>query len=313
MTRLFFLGLNEEVVRIHKSHGAVSTFLSKRGAKVGPGAEIIERHRQAGPQQFSNWDASLFEKWVEGPISTLLAHLQQGDELNPSQVQIFQSYLSLVQAALWQSATKGMPRFIEHCLWHLIPQQLSQLPPAQQAPLLAKVWNLAEGLAHEPLWVEQYVLSRIGELHDLTVLDTFLIELLTPILTTPSPAQFKPPFQHTILNARPLEQDFLPGPMHLAAPSVVCIKDRFRPIYLALLLERKNRSRLLGPLTELGKYQQDVNRLPIADFFEQFVNLNNYKIPLPLLAHVESSLLSIGGFLIASSVDSQRLWVVECD
>ena len=58
---------------------------------------------------------------------------------------------------------------------------LAGLPAEQHLSLLARVWNLGEGLLREPEWVNAYVMSRIGELRSEKMPETILVDVLRPL------------------------------------------------------------------------------------------------------------------------------------
>ncbi len=114
---------------------------------------------------------------------------------------------------------------------------------------------MLEGLLGEPAWINQLVLARALELKQVTQLEQFLVDVLDPVLSPAPTAKFSGPFQQVVLDTRPLDEDFLPGEMTLAAPWVLCIHDRRRPVRLGVLLQKSGRSELIGLLPELDPFQ----------------------------------------------------------
>ena len=98
----------------------------------------------------------------------------------------------------------------------------------------------------EPDWINGYVMSRIGELRGEKSLETILAEILRPLLEPAPAARWQAPYRVTMLSLRPADDGFLPGEMQLAAPTVLVVSDRRRPMRLGIHLRRQGQSRVLG-------------------------------------------------------------------
>ncbi len=192
-----------------------------------------------------------------------------------------------------------------------LPVRLAALPAEEHLPLLARVWNLAEGLARESGWVNAYVLARVGELHGDTSPEAFLVEALRPLLEPAPPARWEGPYRVTLLSLRPADDDFLPGDMHLAAPAVLVVEDRRRPVRVAVHLRRDGRSAVLGTLGPTRPFPEHPPAVAVA-WDGGTVGLGGERVCLPFFPGPFRWSVARAGYLAASAVDSQKLWIVEC-
>jgi hypothetical protein len=269
----------------------------------------------------ARWDAPTFAALVEGPARTLWESVRG----QPLAAQTLAGYLSLLREAVaagyvrgtaWAGPTSAgaAPAWrscLEYCLVSAVPDALPRVAPEGRVELLAKVWNLGEGLLREPAWVDRYVVSRLGELGGLSGIEEFLVTVLEPVLEPAPPAQWRGPFRATVLDLRPSVDDLLPGRMTLAAPTLLTVQDRTRPtLFVNVLLRREGRSQALGASGGLPPYEQAA-RLPPVEFARDRVTVAGHPVPLPLLDHVHEHLVVPAGFVVASALDSQRLWIVE--
>jgi hypothetical protein len=281
-------------------------------------ANLIEEAGREGRRRYARWDADLYQTLCGGPVRKLWQRLQGRAQA----AAVFAGYLELVREALGagyilppkeagEPGRVGWANFLAFCLVRLIPERLAAVADDQQLPLLAKVWNLGEGLLQEPAWVDRFVLAGAGELARLEDIETFLERMLEPALTPAPPAAWQGPFGLSVLDARPLYDEFLPGEMYLAAPTVLCVRDRRRPdLYLGVFLRPQGRSQFLGLTSSLDAYT-DGGELPPVRWAERRALIGERAVDMPFLRRPHRHLLTRSGFLVASAVDSQRLWVVE--
>lgn len=277
---------------------------------------LIAAVAQDGPRRHARWDAAHFQEVADRSGK----EVWQAVQTEPQAESVFTAYLRLVEEALGagylrRSATDGAgtswPNFLSYCLVHLVPVALPRVPERERLPLLAKVWNIGEGLLREPAWVDRYVTACAGSLSELTQLEDFLVRTLEPALAPAKPARWQGPFGLMLLDARQIDDEFLPGEMHLAAPAVVCVHDRRRPqVQLAAFLQHDGRSRFLGVQPCLGHYPEP-EVLPAMKFTQHRLQVGTHAVDLPLLGRCLGHVLAGPGFAVVSEVDSQRLWVVE--
>lgn len=267
------------------------------------------------------WDAAVFNALADGPARALWARIR--DE--PLASRALAAYLSLLREAVASGYVRGAAwtdahrrdgstpwrSCLEYCLVAGVPDGLPPLAPGQRVPFLAKVWNLGEGLLREPPWVDRYVLSRLGELGELSRIEEFLVGVLEPVLETPPPAQWRGPFRTTVLDLRPSVDDLLPGKMHLASPTLLTVRDRSKPgLCVNVLLRRGGRSQALGASHDLPEHRENA-RLPSVEFAVDGVTIAGQSVRLPFLDHVHEHLVVPAGFVVASAIDSQRVWIIE--
>jgi hypothetical protein len=281
-----------------------------------PVRQLIEKFRRDNPRRHAAWNAALFDELVHGPGEILWIALNTSLREPEDALHVFESWLNLIQEGIslgyLRQAGGGQPsNLLELCLIERIPHEAG--PQSKQAYLrhLAVAWNLGEGLAQQPAWINRYVLSRVSELRELNGLEEFLVRVLKPVLAPRAPSTWKGEFRHTVLNPRDVDEDFLPGEMRLIAPVVAAVQDRRRPITLGVLLEEQGQSRFLGSLTGFeGDYSEGA--APAVALQANGAKVGGRRASLPLLTAPYGWLAARTGFVVASAVDSQRLWVLEC-
>src|SRR5262249_37678353 len=134
-------------------------------------ATMIEETGREGRKRYARWDAALYQALCGGPARKLWDRLQGQAQA----AQVFAGYMELAREAVGagyilppkEAGTPARPEcanFLAFCLVQLIPERLASVAVAKQLPLLAKVWNLGEGLLQEPAWVDRFVLAGAGEL-----------------------------------------------------------------------------------------------------------------------------------------------------
>src|SRR5262245_6055212 len=123
----------------------------------------LRRLGEEGHRRFSNWNAPLFAAYCR----TVLQAVRKS--LPPEGDRAFKGLSEMVQHGIGEGYLRRDPEappqnFLEFCIRNWLPAVLAELPAEEHVRLLAQVWNLGEGLLREPDWVNQYVMSRIGEL-----------------------------------------------------------------------------------------------------------------------------------------------------
>jgi hypothetical protein len=268
-----------------------------------------------GLRRFARWDADLFQALAAGPLHALAAAL--GNE--PDAEAVLAGYLGLLHQGVGTSAVRraaagpgGWHCFLERCLVEHVPTLLPRVPAGKRLPLLVKAWNLGEGLLREPGWLDRYVTASAAGLGDLLGIEAFLVRTLEPVLSAAPPAAWKGPLAVTVLDLRPLHEEFLPGELTLSAPAVLRVTDRRRPgTEVGVLLGRGGRSKLLGLMTGLGEYAEPGER-PAVEFQDGRVRVAGHEAAVPGLRRCYRHAVARAGFVAACAVDSQRLWILEC-
>jgi hypothetical protein len=269
--------------------------------------DIFMAAAHEGQRRYANWNDTLFDELCLGPATNLANSLEgaAGTE------DVVTAYLSLVREAIaCEYVTGANDTFFERCLVDLVPDQLALIAPDRRLPALARVWNLCEGLAGEPAWLDQYVRARADDIHNIARLDEFLIEALTPALSPAAPADWRAPYRVITLDTRSIDDDFVPGDMRLCAPRVVHITDTRRDVHLAVLLSRDGGSRLFGPVRKLSEHVES-GTAPDIVLGDSAVRIGQHSVDLPWLGVSRRYVLAQSGFFVASAVNSQRLWILE--
>jgi hypothetical protein len=276
-------------------------------------AQMSAPLREEGPQRFARWNAALFEAVVQGPAAVLAAALAG----QPDAEAVLSGYLRMIQQGIGtgalRQATAAAARttFLERCLIELIPALLPEVKPGWRLPLLVAVWNLGEGLLREPAWLDRYVTACAGRLRHLNDVEGFLMRTLEPVLASSPPSSWKGPFAVSVLDLRPVHEDFLPGEIALAAPTVLRVEDRQGSgMQMGILLRRDGKSELLGLTDGLADYREAGNGVCVA-FQDGSATLAGQKVELPFLRRCQGHVIAQAGFVAACAVDSQRLWIVE--
>jgi len=273
-----------------------------------------------GPRQHADWDAELFSTLVKGPAQQLRLML----EAEPRRDKVAGAWLKLVAEAvglgqLDQASAKYLLQrhgpvpesltLVGRCLLHFAPAQLPAYPVERAVELLARTWNLCEGLAAQPLWLNRYAAS-VTEAPALEKLDEFLATTLAPALAPARAAAFSGPFTLAVLDTRKLSDEFLPGDMHLAAPSVLCVHDRrHEDVKLGLFLAPNGATRFLGVQACLGSGPVDKAPVPVVQ--KDTVKVKGHDVLLPKLSKAHRTLAASSGYVVTSAEDSQRLWVMD--
>jgi hypothetical protein len=276
--------------------------------------ERLDELRRDGPRQFARWDAALFEALVAGPLGVLAEGLNGQADAGA----VLAAYLGLLHQGVGSAAvrraeadTAGWSNYLEHCLVEQIPALLPRAPSGRRLALLVKAWNLGEGLLREPGWLDRYVSASATTLGSLEELEAFLVRTLEPVLSTAPPASWEGPFSVTVLDLRPLHEEFLPGEITLAAPAVLRVTDRRHTgTEMGVLLAAGGHSRPLGLMTGLREFTESGDR-PAVEFQDGRVRVGGQEVAVPRLRRCHRHLVARSGFVAACAVDSQRLWILE--
>ncbi len=286
---------------------------------IGVLEELAPQIAAEGKRLHAQWDQARFDELTRGPAVSLRDALaRQPDSTNAATLT---AYLKLLREALGAGYLKhhqtlnsdGPIRssFLEFGLLHLIPEFLHVEPPHARLDALAKIWNLGEGLLNGPAWMDRYVSAFTSELGRVGDAESFLLRVLGPALSPSEPASWEGPLQIAVLDARPAHDPFLPGDMVLAAPSVLCIRDRRAPdVHLGVLLRKGGQSRILGLFPHLDACDEDAPG-PSVQCGEKRLQVGELAIDLPHVGHPHRILTAQAGFVVVSAADSQRLWIVE--
>jgi hypothetical protein len=269
----------------------------------------LQQLGEEGPRRFSHWDPTLFAAYCRTMLPAAWERLSSGGE------RTFAELATMVQHGIGEGYLKVDPEaapanFLEFCIRSWLPDVLPGLPAEEHLPLLARAWNLGEGLLQEPDWVNEYVMCRIVEMHVGRAPEEILVEILRPLMEPAPTARWEAPYRVTILSMRPEDDEFLPGAMQLAAPTILVVSDRRRPARLGIHLRPEGRSIVLGAFGPPGAYPEEPAGVPVT-WEGGDARIGDVKVPLPFLAGPMHWTLVPAGYLVASAVDSQKLWIVE--
>jgi hypothetical protein len=263
----------------------------------------------------SQFDAARFQALVATRVRELWPLIRGAPHAAP----VLRSYLRLLAEAVGMGCliedARGQQRdFLSDLLVNQVPARLPEVAPERRTACLAQLWNLGEGLLQEPAWLNRFAMAFAHEASaagDLLALPAQLTAVLEPVLAPRPPSQWAGPCQLVVLDPRPVTDGFLPGEMHLAAPAVVCVHDRRRAgSQLGVLLEHGGKSRILGAAPCLGSTVHAGAR-PAVAFSPGSLAIGAHQVSLGWLREPLERLVTATGFVLASAVDSQRLWVVD--
>src|SRR5262245_45336787 len=125
--------------------------------------DLLRRLGEEGPRRFSGWDAPRFALYCQTVLPAAWQRLPTGSD------RTFAALSAVVEQGIGEGYLKGDPEaaplnFLEFCLRGWLSDVLAGLQADEHMLIIARVWNLGEGLLREPEWVNAYVMSRIGEL-----------------------------------------------------------------------------------------------------------------------------------------------------
>jgi hypothetical protein len=268
---------------------------------------LIDRLARDGPTRFAHWDPALFHSYC--------------DALLPDDTKVSSGTASAVAELLCEGIGRGYltaglearpSNLMEHCFRGWLPSRFAAVPAEGQARFLADTWNLLEGLLREPAWVNAYVMARAAELPHEPSLQAFLARVLRPLFEPAARANWTGPFRVTTLSLRAADDEVLPGDMHLAAPTVLVVRDRRRDLACGVLLRKQGQSEVAGLFAESPPYVEESPGTP-PSWQAEWVSLGQERIRLPFLGEPFRWLQVGAGFMVASAANSQKLWVVESD
>ncbi|MDB4932414.1 MAG: hypothetical protein JWM10_4898 [Myxococcaceae bacterium] len=273
---------------------------------------LLDEMAALGREQHSRFDAAAFRAIGADAAGLLWAETRDA----PGAEVVLRSYLRLLAEAVGMGCAARDPsgahaNLLSLLFAELVPVLLPAVAPARRPRALADAWNLGEGLLSEPAWMNRYAAALCAPVASLDDFPAHLAAVLAPALAPRPASGWLGPSTVRVLDARSVRDDFLPGAMHLAAPSVVCVHDRRAPrSQLGLFLDYAGQSSLLGPTPCLGANLRE-GALPPVAFARNAAEIAGRAVPLPWLRAPQDTLVTAAGFVLATSADSQRLWVID--
>ena len=285
-----------------------------------PFQKLIEGQRELGHRNYSRWNDQVYQHICKGPAAFLW-------DKTAGDLPTMEAYLTLIGEGIGRGyvTQSADPRhhefFAKHMKWHsllefwlvlALPLGLAGVKQDQRVPLLGKFWNLGENILRDKAWVAPYLLKRTLE-SQLSILDVekHLAAWMSPLLQSPTPCRWSPPFEVRVIDGRTIRDDFIPGNMHFSAPFVACVLDRrFNDVFGGIFLHDPG-----GPVishhSDLGDHKVE----PPGISFEPHASsimVNGQTVPLPHLGRVHTHLVFAGGIILLTAVDSQRIWMIHC-
>ena len=276
-----------------------------------PIEKLADELRKEGPRRFANWNNEAFDSYIQGPLSNMKRALELSDHIT------LNNYLRLVfegVGAGWLKTTNWdtpSPTFLAHCLARLVPYQIANVPKGQRSDVLRDVWNLGEGIAHEPQWLNQYAISQTDWSTEIISLQEHLKSILEPVLSHPKDANWNGKFNLNVIDLRKVSDGFLPGRMFLASPAVLCVENEFdSEETIGILLQHSQASKVLGVVGKLPEHIESFAPPSVA-LSPNAITINGTSVSAPLISSPSKSLCAAIGFVVVAAEDSQRLWLVE--
>lgn len=281
---------------------------------------IVEHHELEGNRRFSRWDGPLFRAIVFGPGKRLAGAIDGASDAAP----IFLGWLKLVVEAVGLGYVRpgiiasedklvfAPENLLELLLLEFIPDKIAACPPNGRVALLTKAWNLGEGLLAEAPWLNIVVASAMGNVASLMDMEGRLLRILDTALAPRARSVFQGPYAVRTLNLRDVDGAFLPGRMHFAEPALVCIHDRKRPELVAgVLVGARQAPSLAFRSPCLAEKATIAPNLPTVSLTRAGLCVGDARVPLPLWTRGHSVVASRAGLIVASAIDSQRIWIAE--
>ena len=278
----------------------------------------------ASARRFAGWDDAAFLHLCtkrHSPAQRLLQELEGA----PNAEAVWRAYVTLCVELIggghcegsvlrWLSGRYAKPEhassFLAYAVAALLPRWLPKLAPKAQLGLMAAAWNAGEGLLSSKGWLDRYVLRHADEFESPHAFRETLTRLLTPVLdASASAAPWRGPYAVSTLDVGAFCQDFLPGTLRLADARVLSLEDRLSPgRYVGILLLPGGQSEVLGWLEEPGDASSARTWLR---FDNDLLHLGDHSVRLPWIGEKHDHIICESGFIVSTSIDSQKLWIVE--
>lgn len=265
--------------------------------------DVVERAQAEGRRRHARWRPQLYERVVEGPALRAWVSTAACSD----RVDRFAAYMDLLVEALGRGAidaskladptTGGLLTTI---LLQHVPKHAASIP----APRLAELWNLGEGMADHARWIDRLLSAAFGSV-DVGGEERFLVRMLDRLHAESKAQWLQQPSVET-LRLRQHAASFVPGTLRFVTPRVVAVKDRRRDDELAVAV-LDDRVWIAGPL-ELPTKGSPPSTVPIAMRNAQ-IRVGEKKLIFPKMTTWQHVVVSPVGFVAATCVDSQHLWI----
>lgn len=270
-----------------------------------PLPQQIEALERSGPKTHARWSSQTWRHVCAGPATTLWKGLAS----HPDKERVLVAYLSLLHSGVGlqylsvdQSGRVDPTKsFLARAFCEVLPVLLPECDGQTALNGLAATWNVGERLQMKASWLDRYLAARLVGLEALDELATFLERVIAEGLVAGPPAKFTGEAEWQVLDCAATDRRFLPGECHLATPAIACVHDRLRPdAHEAILLRPGSPAISLGATACLGRSEAFASP-PEASWSKY---LKNTALPDPC-----AILATTSGFILVSTIYSQRLWI----
>lgn len=190
---------------------------------------VAELTAEAG-RRFVRWDQALWERLLAGPARDLAQALRAAHVPEAHAQRVLESYLRLA----WEGIGLGylFPPEVGESVFgfaflELLPGSLARLPPERQLQALADCWNLGENLERAPVFLRRIFLRSLAGQRDLAGLKARVERIARDAVAEPK-KKLGPWPRIVWIDLGEDDRRFLPGGLHFAAPTVICVHDRLR-------------------------------------------------------------------------------------
>ena len=165
---------------------------------------IIDKVADEGARKFARWDGNLFQAYAGGMAMSLWYSIQS----QPNALIVTEAYLRLICEAIgggylqelnWRNPHRS---FLEFFLVDFAPRALNEVDAENQIEMLAKAWNIGEGLQSQPRWLDGFVTSQTKKLASFAQLEKWATKTLNTALAAAEPAKWQGPFKISMLCTR---------------------------------------------------------------------------------------------------------------
>jgi len=276
---------------------------------------IVKDAVREAPRRYAQWDDGVFQMVALPAIARMARSCGADGEASRRLMAGYVAAmvegvgLGYIPAPLGEDEV--WPNLLSYLLVRVVPWALPRSTKGDRLQTLAELWNLGEGLLAEPMWVNRYVVARAEGLWELDCLADWLVGVLEPVLTPPPPPSWAGPFGVKRLDLGETDDHFLPGAMHLAAPSLLCVQHREQEdTFVSILLRRGGETSVIGETPDLGRYAQAEGAAEV-EAVAGGLRIGAAAVELTHVGVVAELVVASAGFVVVSAEDSQLLWVVE--
>ncbi|NOK37859.1 hypothetical protein HMI49_32135 [Corallococcus exercitus] len=192
-------------------------------------SEFVDELEKEARGRFVRWDRALWDEFLKGPGVRMGRALTSGDAAAGEET--LRDYLRLgaegIGLGYLYPVSAGRENFFTLAWTDLLPRLLPDLRREEQAPALARMWNLGENLESAPPWVQRLFCRLGANLSSLEGLEGHLHTIANEAMEPPSQTLGDTSTAQWV-DLSQEDARFMPGEMHFLAPAVVCVHDRHR-------------------------------------------------------------------------------------